>query len=61
MQANSHVSSCRRFWEIVCGFNIQLKKKLLLFTTGSDRVPVGGMSEMHFKITKMDGANVDRM
>ena len=40
---------------------MQLKKKLLLFTTGSDRIPVGGMSEMQFKITKMDGANVDRM
>ena len=51
----------RRFWEVVFGFNLSLKKKLLLFTTGSDRVPVGGMSEMHFKITRMDGANVDRM
>ena len=40
---------------------MQLKKKFLLFTTGSDRVPVGGMSEMQFKITKMDGANVERM
>ena len=25
----------------------------MLFTTGSDRVPVGGMGEMTFKITKM--------
>ncbi|XP_065071467.1 probable E3 ubiquitin-protein ligase HECTD2 [Rhopilema esculentum] len=51
----------RRFWEVVCGFNIQLKKKLLLFTTGSDRIPVGGMNEMKFKITRMEGQNVDKM
>lgn len=43
------------------GFNIQLKKKLLLFTTGSDRIPVGGMSEMKFKITRMEGSNGDKM
>lgn len=30
-----------------------LKKKFLLFTTGSDRVPVGGMGEMTFKITRV--------
>ena len=30
-----------------------LQKKFLLFTTGSDRVPVGGMGEMTFKITKL--------
>lgn len=37
-----------------------LKKKFLLFTTGSDRVPVGGMSEMTFKVTKtnQDTANL---
>ena len=30
-----------------------LQKKFLLFTTGSDRVPVGGMQEMTFKISKL--------
>ena len=35
------------------GYNEELQKKFLLFTTGSDRVPVGGMGEMTFKITKM--------
>ena len=34
---------------------------MLLFTTGSDRIPVGGMSEMQFKITRMQGANVAAM
>ena len=35
------------------GYNEELQKKFLLFTTGSDRVPVGGMGEMTFKITRM--------
>ncbi len=30
-----------------------LQKKFLLFTTGSDRIPVGGVSEMSFKITRL--------
>jgi hypothetical protein len=30
------------------------QKKFLLFTTGSDRVPVGGMGEMTFKITRIN-------
>ena len=34
-------------------YSEDLQKKFLLFTTGSDRVPVGGMGEMTFKITKM--------
>ena len=34
-------------------YSEELQKKFLLFTTGSDRVPVGGMGEMTFKITKM--------
>lgn len=40
------------FWEVILSFDDELKKKFLLFTTGSDRVPVGGMSEMTFKVTK---------
>lgn len=30
-----------------------MKKKFLFFTTGSDRIPVGGISEMTFKITRL--------
>eukprot|EP00794_Sanderia_malayensis_P005513 gene5513-6198_t len=56
-----HDPVVRRFWEVVTGFNLSLKKKMLLFTTGSDRVPVGGMSEMQFKITRMAGVNTDQM
>lgn len=34
------------------GFPLDLQKKLLHFTTGSDRVPVGGMADLNFKISK---------
>ena len=37
--------------------SMELKKKLLLFATGSDRIPIGGMAEMEFKIIKMDIKN----
>ena len=50
----------RDFWEVVMSLDEELKKKFLLFTTGSDRVPVGGMGEMTFKVTKtnQDPANL---
>ncbi|GLH08102.1 E3 ubiquitin-protein ligase Smurf1 [Gryllus bimaculatus] len=41
------------FWEVLHSLSEELKKKFLLFATGSDRVPVGGMGEMTFKITKV--------
>ena len=43
---------CLHF-QILEAYSEELQKKFLLFTTGSDRVPVGGMGEMTFKITKM--------
>lgn len=42
------------FWEVLNSLNDELQKKFLLFATGSDRVPVGGMGEMTFKITKVN-------
>jgi E3 ubiquitin-protein ligase HECTD2 len=45
--------SFRDFWEVLHSLSDELKKKFLLFATGSDRVPVGGMGEMTFKITKV--------
>ncbi|XP_032649043.1 putative E3 ubiquitin-protein ligase HECTD2 [Chelonoidis abingdonii] len=44
----------RYFWEVVLGFPLDLQKKLLHFTTGSDRVPVGGMADLNFKISKSE-------
>ncbi|XP_067908690.1 probable E3 ubiquitin-protein ligase HECTD2 isoform X4 [Heterodontus francisci] len=44
----------RYFWDVVLGFSLELQKQLLHFTTGSDRVPVGGLADLSFKITKID-------
>ena len=43
----------RHFWDIVASLSQDQQQKLLLFVTGSDRVPVGGVSEMKFKICKV--------
>ncbi|XP_072177562.1 probable E3 ubiquitin-protein ligase HECTD2 [Diadema setosum] len=42
------------FWEVAKGYPVPLQKKLLLFATGSDRIPIGGMGEMSFKIIRVD-------
>ena len=34
------------FWSVVHQFTIEDKMKLLQFTTGSDRAPVGGLSKL---------------
>ena len=38
--------------------SVDLQKKLLLFTTGSDRIPIGGMSEMQFKVTRVNNLDM---
>ena len=45
---------CRAFWEVVLAFPPEMQKKLLHFSTGSDRVPVGGVADLNFKISRMD-------
>ena len=40
--------------QVLNNYSEELQKKFLLFTTGSDRVPVGGMGEMTFKITRVN-------
>lgn len=58
----SHEDSCggvcvcctRCFWDVVLAFPLELQKKLLHFATGSDRVPVGGMADLNFKIAKIE-------
>uniref|UniRef100_A0A670ZJ07 Probable E3 ubiquitin-protein ligase HECTD2 n=1 Tax=Pseudonaja textilis TaxID=8673 RepID=A0A670ZJ07_PSETE len=46
----------RNFWEVVLEFPLELQKKLLHFATGSDRVPVGGMGDLSFKISKSEAS-----
>ncbi|KAG7280314.1 hypothetical protein CRUP_026855 [Coryphaenoides rupestris] len=44
----------RCFWEVVMALPLEMQKKLLHFATGSDRVPVGGLANLNFKISKID-------
>ena len=49
----------REFWKIVGSLSPDLQRAFLRFTTGSDRIPVGGMSEMSFKISAgCEGTNM---
>ena len=49
----------RHFWEVFYEFTDEQKKQLLAFVTGSDRVPVGGLSKMKIIIVK-NGPDSDR-
>lgn len=40
-------------FQILENYSEELQKKFLLFSTGSDRVPVGGTGDMSMKISKM--------
>jgi len=40
------------FWEIVHDMKLEDKKKLLFFATGSDRVPIKGLGNLSFAITR---------
>jgi len=46
--------------EIVHDYSLEQKKKLLFFTTGSDRAPIGGLGKMEFIIMK-HGDDGDRL
>ncbi|KAJ2229582.1 hypothetical protein IWW45_006141 [Coemansia sp. RSA 485] len=48
------------FWQVVSEFTDHLKRKLLFFATSSDRVPIGGLSKLHFVIAK-NGGDSDRL
>ncbi|KAJ3408711.1 putative E3 ubiquitin-protein ligase, partial [Chytridiales sp. JEL 0842] len=41
----------RHFWEIFYGYSAEQKRKLLLFITGTDRIPATGIQNMAFKIS----------
>lgn len=48
------------FWNIVHTLSTEDKRKLLQFTTGSDRVPVGGMSHLKLVIAR-NGPDTDHL
>ncbi|THD27031.1 Ubiquitin protein ligase E3A [Fasciola hepatica] len=50
----------KNFWTVVHSMNAEQQRQLLQFATGSDRIPVGGMSKMKFTIARQ-GADADRL
>jgi hypothetical protein len=50
----------RHFWSVVHELSTEEKKKLLMFSTGSDRVPIRGLSNLVFVISK-NGSDPDRL
>lgn len=50
----------RWFWETVHGMSLDDKRRLLQFTTGSDRIPVGGLARLKLIIAK-NGPDSDRL
>lgn len=57
---NSETSIIQGFWELVHEMSTEDKKKLLQFTTGSARVPVGGLSKLKLVIAR-HGPDSDRL
>jgi len=57
----SRDTNCVRwFWEAVHSMDLEDKRKLLQFTTGSDRIPVGGLAKLKLIIAK-NGPDSDRL
>ncbi|KAI8811808.1 hypothetical protein BJ742DRAFT_795586 [Cladochytrium replicatum] len=50
----------KHFWEIVNSYSLDMKRKLLLFITGTDRIPATGIQNMAFKISYM-GEDSERL
>lgn len=50
----------KNFWAFVHSLTLEEQKKLLFFTTGSDRAPIGGLSKIDFIIVRHgdDGARL---
>lgn len=54
-------SECiKNFWSVVHAFSIEDKRKFLMFCTGSDRVPIRGLSNLVFVISR-NGPDSDRL
>ena len=48
------------FWRLAHGFSLESKKKLLMFVTASDRVPLKGLGMVAFVIQR-NGPDTDRL
>lgn len=48
------------FWSIIKAMEPKMQRKLLMFVTGSDRIPATGATQMHLKITCGNNGDSDR-
>jgi E3 ubiquitin-protein ligase HECTD2 len=48
------------FWSIMKAMHPKMQRKLLMFVTGSDRIPATGATQMHLKITCGNNGDSDR-
>eukprot|EP00192_Tetraselmis_astigmatica_P000681 CAMPEP_0117695176 /NCGR_PEP_ID=MMETSP0804-20121206/27995_1 /TAXON_ID=1074897 /ORGANISM="Tetraselmis astigmatica, Strain CCMP880" /LENGTH=1085 /DNA_ID=CAMNT_0005509221 /DNA_START=121 /DNA_END=3379 /DNA_ORIENTATION=- len=53
-------AAVRMFWKILHSLTIEQKKRFLLFTTGCDRAPVGGLAHLPLVIQR-SGPDTDRL
>ena len=53
------INSISHFWSVVHALPEEEKRKLLQFTTGTDRVPVGGLSKLKMIVAR-NGPDSDR-
>ncbi|KAI9281585.1 hypothetical protein BY458DRAFT_499033 [Sporodiniella umbellata] len=49
------------FWSIMKAMDPQMQRRLLMFVTGSDRIPATGATQMHLKITCGNNGDSDRL
>jgi HECT-domain (ubiquitin-transferase) len=47
-----HSPTVRHLWEILYAYPLEMKKRFLFFTTGSDRIPFEGIGQLALKITR---------
>jgi len=57
---NADSRTIKEFWSVVHAMSAEDKKKLLFFTTGSDRVPIKGLGNLSFTISRA-GPDSDRL
>lgn len=55
------LSYYRNFWSILKAMHPKMQRKLLMFVTGSDRIPATGATQMHLKITCGNNGDSDRL
>ena len=50
----------RLMWEVIHALSFEMKKRFLFFCTGSDRVPIKGLGNLNFVISR-NGTDEERL